>query len=489
MGSRGFWLVLAGTVGLRALTLPVLPVLDPSEARYAVVARDMLATSDFVTPMIWANGEYVPFFSKPPLLFWLQAGAMQVGGVNEMSARVPAFLAALAVLAVVGTLALRVFSRDVVRSALLILVSSPLFFLCAGLGLTDMLLCLMVAGALFSHLAFTREENPVRARRYSLLTFTFLGLGMVSKGPIALVEFGLPVFLWTAWTRRPTDFTGQAWWPGVLLFVAPWAPWYVWAEARNPGFLEYFFVNENVLRFAASEYGDRYGGGHKHPPGMALVFFALAMLPWIGVLGWRLRSATARAAFREKIARPEVQLLGFVVVVPLVFLSFSRHILGTYVLPLLPAASILIAIGLVTAGLGARTQRRLAVGLTLAYALVVVGALPVVQGRWSAEGLLSAARSYQDSRGADGRLVFVEKRPFSARFYEGGTVVDQIPYDAGQEHFRWYLEPANGHLLILREHHSGLLDAYVTDRLRKVSTVGRFSIWEPVEPEARTASR
>ncbi len=69
-----FLLLLLGLLGLRLATLPILPILDPSESRYAVVARDMLHSGDFVTPMIWASGEYIPFFSKPPLLFWLEAG-------------------------------------------------------------------------------------------------------------------------------------------------------------------------------------------------------------------------------------------------------------------------------------------------------------------------------------------------------------------------------------------------------------------------------
>ena len=476
-------------VGVRWATLPVLPVLDPSESRYAVVARDMLQSGDYLTPMVWANGEYVPFFSKPPLLFWLQAAAMSVGGVTEVAARMPPFLASLGVLLLTGWIATRVLSRELVAPTLLVLVSSPLFFLCAGLGLTDMLLCFSVSGALFSHLAFTRATDEDERRRWSLLSFLLLGVGMLAKGPVAVVQFGLPAFAWAAWRGRWTDLTGQAWWPGVVLFALPWVPWFLLLEREHPGFLQYFLVNENVLRFSAAEYGDRYGGGHKQFPGMAIVFLVLAMLPWFAVLGWRARSATVRARVWECVRREDLGFLVVAVGSNVAFLSFSRHLLGTYVLPVVPAGAVLLAAALAAAGLRPRRIGEIAVVLVVAYAGATFAALPIIDGRWSANGLMAEARVFQADRGAKGRIVFVEKRPFSARFYQRESVVDQIPYDAGEEHFRWYLDPQNGHALILREKHLQLLDASVTDRLRRVRDVGRFSIWEPVASRAPRTAR
>ncbi len=482
MNQRSFLLFVAALVAVRLLTLPLLPALDPSEARYAVVARDMLHSGDFVTPMIWANGEYIPFFSKPPLLFWMQAGSMAAMGVTETAARLPAFLASLATLLGTWLLLRRYLAADTVRGAVLILASSPLFFLSAGIGLTDMLLCVAVGGALFSHYAFLREDDDGIARRWSVLTFALLGMGMITKGPIALVQFGIPAFLWSVWKGSWRDFSRQAWWPGIVLFLLPWVPWFLLAERANPGFLEYFFVNENFLRFVASEYGDRYGGGHKFPPGAAVVFFLLACLPWLGLLAWRLRDSEARQHARERLARTDLQFFTLAVVGNVLFLSFSRHILGTYVLPVLPAGAVLLAAIFAAIGVGVDRQARIAAGLVVAYSAVILLGLPFVEDRWSSQTVLARAEAFQAARGANGRLVFVEKRPFSARFY-GGPNVDHIPWNAGNEHFEWYLDPPNGHLMILRAHHTEILAPYVTERIRRVDDVGRYSIWEPIDPE------
>lgn len=482
MSQRKFLFLIAGLIGLRFATLPVLPLLDPSESRYALVSRDMLQSGDFVTPMIWANGEHIPFFSKPPLLFWLTAGSMQALGESEFAVRIPPFLAALAVLGMMWALLRRLFAPDVLRSALLILVSFPLFYLCAGIGLTDMLLCLAVSGALFSHYGFTRTDDPSEARTLSLMTFALLGVGMLAKGPVALVQFGIPTFLWAAWHRRWTDFSGQAWWPGLLVFAALWIPWFALTEQANPGFLEYFFLNENLLRFVASEYGDRYGGGHKFPPGAAIVFLLLACLPWFAFLGWRMRDAPTRSLVWERLRNDDLQFLTLAVVTNILFLSLSRHILGTYVLPFLPAAAVLFAAAFAASGVGIDRQARIAVGLVVVYSVAVFAALPIIRGRWSSQTVIESAAAFQKQRGASGRLVFVDKRPFSARFYGSEFVLDQIPWDAGNEHYWWYLEPPNGHLIILQTKYLDRLDPYVTDRMRHILDVGRYALWEPVLP-------
>lgn len=487
VSQRAFLLLTAVLLTARFATLSILPLLDPSEARYALVARDMLEGGDFVTPMIWANGEHVPFFSKPPLAFWLQAASMSALEQVELAARLPSFLAAVAMLFVIGWLLRRRFGPDLRRSAVLILLSMPLFFLSAGIGLTDMILCLAVGGALFSHYAFTCEADPARRRRQSLLTFAFLGMGMLTKGPVALVQFGLPVLLWTIWNRRGRDFTEQAWWPGLLVFALPWVPWFLLTERANPGFLAYFFVTENFLRYLSPDFPDPYGGGHAFPFGTAILFFLLAALPWLVLLGWRMREPGARVQVRRAVAAEDLRFFWWAVLANVAFLSFSRHILGTYLLPVLPATAVLLAAAF--AGLDGSLARvtRAATALVALYTVAIVAASPVVRDHWSNERLVARATAFQQERGAGGRLVFVEKRPFSARFY-GTLELDYVPWNAGNEHYRWYLEPGNGHLLVIPEKFLSRMRPYVTDRLRLVDRFGAFSLWEPIPPPAGAQS-
>lgn len=61
------------------------PLIDPDEGRYAEIPREMLVRGDFITPTL----NYVKYFEKPPLLYWVNAGSMAVFGQNEFAARLP----------------------------------------------------------------------------------------------------------------------------------------------------------------------------------------------------------------------------------------------------------------------------------------------------------------------------------------------------------------------------------------------------------------
>jgi 4-amino-4-deoxy-L-arabinose transferase-like glycosyltransferase len=478
-GARSLAALLLGLLGLRLALLPLLPLLDPSEARYAGVARDMLARGDFVTPMLWTHFDYVPFFSKPPLAFWLQAFSFEAFGLSATAARLPAFLGSVAVVLLVWSLR-RPGDEEQTLTGLLVLVSFPLFFICAGLGLIDIFLTIAVTGALWSHERFLRAEGEHERRRASLRTFFFLGLGMIAKGPVVLVFFGLPALLWCAWRRRPADLTGQAWWPGILIFGLPWIPWYLLAERAHPGFLEYFLLNENLLRYLSSDYGDRYGGGHRFPPGMAIVFFVLACLPWAVALAGRLRTPRARAEARRRLASLDLGFLAFAVAVDVLFLSLSRHLLGTYVLPLLPATAIIFSALLRALGMQTRAQARLATILVVVYSATFLAASPLLRRHLAADRVAKAALVVRDDEKLTGRMVFVGTWPYSAHFHAAPSCCQQVPVDAGNEHFEWYVAPENGHLIIIRDGDAERLDPWVRNRIRPVEIaddVGPYTIW------------
>ncbi|MBM4266500.1 MAG: hypothetical protein FJ144_07820 [Deltaproteobacteria bacterium] len=481
MRASIFLLLLVSLLGLRLATLSVLPLVDPSEARYATVARDMLQTGNLLTPMVWSNNDYIPFLSKPPLYYWLSSFSMRFFGPDEFASRFPSFLAAIAVLGSTWLVMRRHLGSDVVRSALLVLLSCPLFFFAAGFGLTDVVLTLVVNLALLAFFCSTLEEDLRRKRRFGLVAFACLGVGMIIKGPVSLVLFGLPAALWALWKRPPLVLRGLPWGLGMLLFLLPWAPWFLLAERSNPGFLEYFFVNENFLRYASSSYGDRYGGGHRYPYGAAIFFFLLAVLPWLLLLGWKIRRPEERSAALTQFRAPALQFFLLVIAADVFFLCFSRHILGTYVLPVLPVAALLLAALLATAGFRTVHVAVASAALVTVYSLVLTVGMPLIEGRWSAKSVLDEARAIQQQRHATGQIIFIEKIPFSARFY-GGRDVFHLPWDAGNAHYEGYLAPAHGDLFVLSPAHDERLDRYVTDRLAKIVDCGFYSIWQPVLP-------
>ncbi len=121
-------------------------------------------------------------------------------------------------------------------------------------------------------------------------------------------------------------------------------PWYLVAEARTPGFLEYFIVGEHWQRFVESDWqGDLYGHAHSFPRGTIWLFAILAFLPWsfvLPVVAWRRRRAGISATTDDRSLN---RYLWAWALVPCVVFTLSGNVLWTYVLPAMPALAMLAA--------------------------------------------------------------------------------------------------------------------------------------------------
>ncbi len=219
------WSLILVAVVARMISMAVLPLTDPTEGRYAQVAQEMALTGDWVTPRVWMNEKHLPFLGKPPLFFWAAAGAMKALGVNAFAARIPSFLSALALLGLLHIVLERYEARGAGRLGVLVAATCGFFFLVAGTVSVDMTLSACVAGSLLAYYAFLSTTDPVVRGRWSLLVFFLLALGFLTKGPVALVLFGMPVFIWTARWRAWATLRDHRWIPGVLLFLLVTAPW------------------------------------------------------------------------------------------------------------------------------------------------------------------------------------------------------------------------------------------------------------------------
>ena len=266
------------------LVASYLPLVDPSEGRYATIAQKMSETGDYVTPMILKHGEWIPFLGKPPLYFWVLSGSIKLFGVNEFAVRMPGIMASTALLLLMFWILKRYKDEDSAYLSVLITGTSGLFFIVSTTILADVVMTLFAVGALFLYYGFLNESN--RKVRYilSLAVFAFLGLAFLCKGPVALVIFGLPVFLWTLLNNQWKTLKYHAWIAGLTIFLLITTPWFYFASKIHPDFLEYFFVNENFKRFVSSDYGDRYGTGHQYPHGMSALFFGAGSQPWLLLL-------------------------------------------------------------------------------------------------------------------------------------------------------------------------------------------------------------
>ena len=227
--------------------------------------------------------------------------------------------------------------------ACLVLASSALFYTLAAQVQIDLTLAACTSAALGAFLLAQLEPDTAAARRLHALGFLALGAGLLAKGPVVVALFGATLALACLATRDLRWLRGVPWTAGVVLATAASLPWYLAAERGNPGFLRYFLIHENFLRYLVSDYGDRYGHGHVLPYGTIWAFALAALLPWspaMLALVWRGWRWGALARLRDDPARAFLWAWSLA---PLCFFTLSRSVVVTYVLPAIPPMALLLA--------------------------------------------------------------------------------------------------------------------------------------------------
>jgi len=271
----------------------------------------MAATGDWVTPRLWEQ----PWFEKPALLYWMTAAGFKLGLDEDLAPRLPVALAAIGFLIFFWWWLRREYGLRIACYATAILATSAGWLAYSHVAVTDLPLSVCFAAAML----FVAGGKPLPA---GLL----LGLAILAKGLVPLVLF-LPA-VWYLW-RPPRRL---AWILGVAVLVA--APWYILVTLRNGTvFLNEFFVKHHFQRFATGALQ------HERPFWFYLPVLLAAIFPWTPLIV---------GLFRRPIydGRRERFLLAWVIF-GLVFFSLSRNKLPGYLLPLLPALAILLALALV----------------------------------------------------------------------------------------------------------------------------------------------
>lgn len=423
-GTRiaGSLLWLAGLVmALRLLTMALLPMSDTTEPRYAETARLMAESGDWITPWFEPG---VPFWGKPPLSFWAQAGAIDLFGLHDFTVRLPSWLAMLGILWLSWQLARRQGGERLGQLTVLILASMALPFVSAGAVLTDPFLTL---GTTLSLVALALSMEPGAPAGWRWAFFAGLAIGLLAKGPLAVVLVGLPVLAWGLWQGHWRDlWRALPWWRGSLLTAFIAVPWYVAAELKTPGFLDYFLVGEHLRRFIDPGWaGDLYGSAHDEPRGTIWLFLLWASLPWgpVGavLLGRSLLTPSRRAALRRSLGDSALRLLIPAAFAPALFFSLSGNILWTYVLPGLPFLAILVARGLLPALAHPPKPWTLpgaAMAVPLTVTLIGLHFVAHPEQLRSAAPLVDALEALPDGDAAS--LYWLGDLPFSARYYSRG---------------------------------------------------------------------
>lgn len=298
------------------------------ETRYLSVAWEMWHNGDFILPTL--NGE--PYSHKPPLLFWLMHAGWAVFGVNDYSPRLISLFAALASLPLVSVIA-RFFwpERPAIRSAApLILASFLAWLLYSTTIMFDVVLGFFALAAVVSALKAFQHASLL----WFVLCGVMLGGGMLTKGPVILLDV-LPVLVLMPWWRPDVEgLRPGRWYAGILLAVMISAlimlAWvYPAIQRGGPDFENALIWKQTTGRMVESF-------AHARPWYWYLMLLPVLLLPW-GVLFWE-------KAWRGRLWRDAGERF-CVVWFGVTLLAFSL-ISGKqihYLIPVMPAVALWLA--------------------------------------------------------------------------------------------------------------------------------------------------
>lgn len=320
---------------------------DVDEAVFSEATKEMLENGDWITPTY--NGENR--YDKPVLFYWLMAASYKLFGINEFGARFPSALSGSLLCLAVFFFVIRLYGEKRAFYAVLSLALSLYFLVYSHAAVTDMALTFFIALSLFSfYLSLVHWKNT---DRYLLGFYLFSALAFLTKGLVGILfPFGIAM-VYLLVTEGPKGLKRAFSAKGIILFLLISAPWYIAQLAINgQDFFEQFFVKHHFKRYTGVI------SGHKGPIYYYIPALIIGLLPWIAFLPAGIRNAfggsnepevTSEAKrigpFFSRYSSPDFfALLWFAFM--FVFFSFSTTKLPNYILPAIPAASILIASGM-----------------------------------------------------------------------------------------------------------------------------------------------
>lgn len=298
--------------------LGMYPLTDPDEPVYAETAKEMIAFGDYVSPRIY--GEF--WYDKPPMYYWLVAGAFQLFGVGEFAARFPS-----AVFALGGALFLYLAGRRLVGEragllASLILLTSLEYFYLGNGAVTDMTLTVFLTASL---VAFWH-------RKYYIM-YGCCALATLTKGPVAIFLVGVIVGAYLLLSHDIRRLKSMKIPEGIVIFGVIALPWYgMMYLLHGREFIDTFLGFHNVTRFLKPEH-DSGAIWYYYLPVLAIGFF-----PWSSCL-----VQSIFGAVRERgEARGVCRFLTIWAAVVLIFFSASQTKLVSYILPMYPPIALLV---------------------------------------------------------------------------------------------------------------------------------------------------
>lgn len=245
----------------------LVPITDPVESNYALTAKEMVISGDWLSPRIYGKA----WFDKPVLFYWLTAIAFKIFGFSDITARlVPAVFAGIGI-TLIYWFVMKVSRQSTAILAALIMGTSLEYVLLAKLIITDMVFFVFNNAALvFFYLGYSRESQ-----KWYFLMYACMALAVLTKGPVGLVLPSIVIVIFIFSQHDWEVLRAMSLPAGILIFATIAMPWYMAMYAvHGSEFLNTFIGVHNYLRATVSEHpADNVGYYY-------IIVFFLSMLPW-----------------------------------------------------------------------------------------------------------------------------------------------------------------------------------------------------------------
>lgn len=334
--TRTLWWLVAAFALVWFANIDYRHLIKTDEGRYAEIAREMVASGDWVTPRL---NDY-KYLYKPPLQYWATATAFTWFGQNEWTARLWTTLTGFLGVLLVFFTGCKLWDRTHGFVAAIVLGGSLHWVAMGHMSSLDMGLAFAMTLAVCAFAIAQRDDAATAERhRWMLVAWAGAALAVLSKGLVGLVLPAATIAAYVLWQRDWRLLSRMHWLTGGALFLALTLPWFVLVSLRNPEFFDFFFIHEHFRRFLTKVHG-RY-----QPWWYFIPILIAGTLPWALALPAMIRAGLRASAERFQPAR----WLFLWAAIVFVFFSLSSSKLPSYTVPVLPALALLAAHPLVAA--------------------------------------------------------------------------------------------------------------------------------------------
>ena len=311
------------------LFLGTYPLLTPDESRYAEIAREMIETKQYIVPHL----NYVLYFEKPALFYWIIASALKCFGLHEWSVRFWTVIFAISGCGLTYFAASRWYNRTTAFYATALLATSFLYFIMGHMVALDLPVSIFLTATLVFFYIGVQHPTLSTQKYYFWLSAIMAACAVLTKGLIGIV---FPIAIIGTWVLLLNQWRSLKHWPiisSILLFLILALPWHIIMQLRHPAFFNFYIIGEHFLRYSTLE------AAHEEPFYFYLGILLVGFLPWSTFLPQAIKAHWPTWKNRATY-QTEIFLFAWIFII-FTFFSFSGSKLIPYILPIFPPLSIL----------------------------------------------------------------------------------------------------------------------------------------------------